>query len=106
MARAGQVPRIRKGQTHWPVPQEEFFRRFRTQFVDPRFAGEGNELEKLAAIAWRNYKETRKAPRTRKAGPSFDDPEYQLSVEWLEARKAIHAAHKQQRSARARSRIL
>ena len=32
--------------------------------------------------------EGRKAPVTRKAGPGFADPDYDLSVEWLEAKRA------------------
>ncbi|MCR5878578.1 hypothetical protein [Phenylobacterium sp. J367] len=29
---------------------------------------------------------------TRKAGPGFADPDYDLSVDWLAAREAIQAA--------------
>ena len=31
---------------------------------------------------------------TRKAGPGYADPEYELSVEWLAARERIDAARK------------
>ena len=46
-------------------------------------------LARLEAIAWDAYQEGRKAPVTRKAGPGFADPDYDLSVDWLEARDRI-----------------
>ena len=32
------------------------------------------------------------APLTRAAGPGFADPDYEIAVEWLEAREAVIAA--------------
>jgi hypothetical protein len=40
-------------------------------------------------MAWQAYRDGRKSPRTRKAGERFDDPGYDLSIEWLEAKAAI-----------------
>ena len=59
----------------------------------------------MAEIAWRNYKDGRKAPVTRKAGPGFADPEYDLSVEWHETRARLLAAEKKQREPATRSRM-
>ena len=63
-------------------------RRFRNAFVDPAFRSEDAAIDKLEAIAWDAYADGRKAPITRKAGPGFADPDYDLSVEWLETRDA------------------
>lgn len=90
MAKPTSVPVVRKGQGQWPLPRDEFERRFRESFYDPRFAAV--DLEPLLEIAWENYCESRKAPRTRKAGAAFADPEYELSVDWLEARSRIAEA--------------
>ena len=32
------VPKVRKGQADWPLPHEEFEKRFRARFVDPAYA--------------------------------------------------------------------
>ena len=106
MAKAVRIPRIRTGQGVWPLTRKEFERRFLERYFDPRFELERGEIEKLTELAWRNYCETRKAPRTRKAGAAFKDPEFELSVQWLDARKALRAAELRQRKAGARSRIL
>ncbi|MBX4413313.1 hypothetical protein K4G92_23310, partial [Mycobacterium tuberculosis] len=47
------------------------------------------ELERVAEAAWQTYDANRKSPITRKAGAEFSDPGYKLSVDWLDARKAI-----------------
>jgi multimeric flavodoxin WrbA len=49
-----------------------------------------NELSKVAAAAWDAYENSRKSPRTRKAGNEFSDSGYDLSLDWLAARDAIH----------------
>jgi multimeric flavodoxin WrbA len=100
------VPEIRKGQTDWPMPREEFEKRMRQRFYDPDFDGLRNEIDRLIAIAWKNYEQTDKNPIKRKAGEEFSDPEYELSVEWLEARQRIHDAQAQHDSANSRARIL
>ena len=50
------------------------------------------ELAKVAAAAWDAYANSRKSPNTRKAGPGYAHPEYDLSLDWIAAREAIHAA--------------
>jgi multimeric flavodoxin WrbA len=69
-----------------------FRARFRERFADPAFEAERDAIERLAGIAWEAYDAGRKAPRTRKAGPGFADPDYDLSVDWLAAREAIEMA--------------
>src|SRR5207249_4311313 len=45
-------------------------------------------------------------PRTRKAGPGFADPEFELPIEWLDARAAVLLAERRQRDPLAPRRIL
>jgi hypothetical protein len=68
--------------------REEFRRRFLSQYQDPVFEPLAGDLERLAAAAWDVYEHHRKAPRTQKAGGAFADPEYDLDVDWLQAREA------------------
>jgi multimeric flavodoxin WrbA len=76
------------------LSRAEFARRFRGNFSDPRFATATAPVEALTEIAWRNYHDGRKAPRTVAAGRAFADPTYQLSVDWLAARRRILEAQR------------
>jgi multimeric flavodoxin WrbA len=98
------APAVRKGQGKWPVSRAEFERRFRQSFYDPRFAAV--DVAALLEIAWKNYCESRKAPHTRKAGVGFADPDYDLSVEWLDARDKIAEAAARHDDPNAASRVL
>jgi len=51
-----------------------------------------SELVKVEDVAWESYRAHHKAPRTRKAGPEFADPGYDLSLDWLATRDALHQA--------------
>src|SRR5260370_37246676 len=82
-------PDIRKGMPAVKLPREEFEKRYRSRFVDPAFKPLQRELDAIIAAAWDAYSHARKAPVTRKAGPAFADPDYDLSVDWLAARAAI-----------------
>jgi NADPH-dependent FMN reductase len=64
----------------------EFALRFRAPFSDPAFEAEELAIARLEEIAWQAYGEGRKAPVTRKAGPGYADPQYELSVEWIETK--------------------
>jgi multimeric flavodoxin WrbA len=87
------APRPRTGQAPAPLDRAAFRERFLQDFQDPRFASEAADaIDRVEAIAWRNYDEGRKAPRTRKAGPGHADPGYELSLDWLEAKARIDAA--------------
>jgi multimeric flavodoxin WrbA len=99
-------PKVRTGQGSTRLTREEFARRFKEHFYDPAFDRAQPEIERLLQIAWEAYKGHRKSPRTRKAGPEFADPEYELAVEWLETRRQIHEAQKRQASSEGVSRIL
>ncbi len=79
----------RQGMPSPQLTRTEFRTRFLAQFVDPAFGPLAEELERIEAVAWDAYTESRKAPRTRRAGSEFEDPDYELSTEWLAARDAI-----------------
>lgn len=82
----------RKGMPSPRLDREEFKRRFLERFQDPAFEPLGGELDSVAAAAWDAYEHSRKSPHTRKAGPEFEDPGYDLSVDWLDTREAVRVA--------------
>jgi multimeric flavodoxin WrbA len=95
----------RRGMPSPKLPQAEFRTRFMQGFCDPAFDAIRPQLEDAARIAWDAYADSRKSPITRKSGPDFADPSYDLSVDWLAARDAIKAAENRHRDA-PRPRIL
>ncbi len=72
---------IRKGMPPRELTRQEFERRFKSAFVDPGFANLQPELQAITNAAFDAYANGRKAPHTRKAGPGFADPSYDLSVD-------------------------
>jgi multimeric flavodoxin WrbA len=86
------APEPRKGMPSPRLEEAAFRARFGERFADPAFAPLAAEIERLASVAWRAYSDQRKSPVTRKAGPGYADPEYDLSVDWIAARDAISAA--------------
>src|SRR4051794_11323457 len=88
------------------LSRDEFRRRYLLQFVDPTFNRLRSHIEEVAEIAWQAYSASRKAPLTRKAGAQFHDPTYDLSLDWLAARAAVHAAQVQHDDSAKRPRIL
>src|SRR5262249_53355898 len=84
----------RKGMPSPRLNEAEFRQRFLGQFQDPAFESLASELDKIAAVAWDAYEHSRKAPRTRKAGNEFADPNYDLSVGLLGARVAVTEAQR------------
>ena len=86
------VPQPRKGMPSPQLDEGEFRRRYLSAFADPAFETLAVELDRIATVAWDAYSSARKAPLTRKAGPGYADPDYDLSVDWLAARDAIAAA--------------
>ena len=89
---AKDAPEPRKGMPDPHLTEAEFRARYLEQFHDPAFRALDAELERIAKTAWEAYEEGRKAPVTRRAGPEFADPDYDLSVDWLAARDAVLAA--------------
>jgi multimeric flavodoxin WrbA len=105
-AKRAKKPRVVKGTPDTTLSRAEFDARFRARFYDPSFEQAKEHVDALAKIAWTNYIEYHKSPRTKAAGKGFADPTFQLPVEWLDARKAIHAAEARHRKQGSRSRVL
>jgi multimeric flavodoxin WrbA len=103
---AKKMTKVRKGQAPPQLTRIEFNKRFRHAYVDPNFDSEREAIARLEEIAWKNYVEGRKAPLTRKAGPEFADPDYDMSLEWLEARDAVRKAAERQKDPASPSRVL
>ncbi len=99
-------PKVRKGMPSVQLTWDEVARRVRQRFYDPAFEVADAEIERIIEVAWEGYDQYRKSPRTRRAGPGFADPGFQLPVEWLETRKAIQEAEKRQKNRKSPSRIL
>ncbi|MGH8431514.1 MAG: flavodoxin family protein [Solimonas sp.] len=98
--------KVRKGMPSVAITKAEFTRRMRQRFVDPAFDSLQGEISRIIDAAWNGYHDYRKSPHTRRAGPRYADPDYELSVDWLHARDALVRAARQQRSSAARPRIL
>ncbi len=86
------APPARKGMPDPKLGEAEFKQRYVGQFRDAGFDSLRTEIGMLAAVAWDAYREERKSPQTVKAGPSFADPDYDLSVDWLAAYDAVASA--------------
>ena len=97
---------VRKGQGDVKLTREQFEARLRERFYDPAFESLSGDIGRIADTAWRTYDEYHKSPRTRKAGPEFADPEFELPLEWLDARAAIQRAQREHQDAASVSRIL
>ena len=97
---------VRKGQGDVALSFEEFKRRFLERFYDPEYQRVDDALERVTDVAWKAYHEYHKSPRTRKAGPGFADPEYELPIEWLDARQRILDAQRAHEDPASPSRIL
>jgi multimeric flavodoxin WrbA len=88
------------------LEEREFKRRFRAQFQDRAFDELAAELDGITQAAWDAYRNSRKSPRTRKAGAEFADPEYELAEDWIAARDAVKAAQRQHEDHSGPSRFL
>lgn len=88
------IPEARTGTPDPTLDEAEFRRRFLQTFQDPVFEPLTQELQRIADAAWDAYSHHRKSPRTRKAGPGFADPDYDLAVDWIAAKEAIDLAQR------------
>ena len=91
------MPTVRTGQTDVALSREAFERRIRERFYDPAFETVASQIDAIVKVAWGVYHEYRKSPRKRRAGPGFFDPEFELPVEWLDARQRIIDAETRQK---------
>lgn len=100
------TPKVRKSDEEWKLDRNEFRKRFEHTFFDPWFDDHRQKITELEEIAWKAYEKGRKAPRTQKAGAEFKDPDYDLSIEWYEARNRILNAQKEHQDELGPSRVL
>ncbi len=89
---SGDAPEPRKGMPKVELDEPEFKRRFLSQFPDPAFLPLKAELDRITHVAWEAYRDGRKSPLTRKAGPGYVDPGYDLAIDWLDSKAAIESA--------------
>ncbi|MDZ4744408.1 MAG: NAD(P)H-dependent oxidoreductase [bacterium] len=97
---------VRTGQGDVQLTREEFNQKIGERFYDPLFDSVREEITKVIDVAWTSYEDYHKSPRTRKAGSEFAHPEFDLPIEWLATRDAIHKAQKHHDLKRSKSRIL
>jgi hypothetical protein len=95
----------RKGMPPVKLNRAEFERRYCSRFADPVFKPLKKELDAIIAAAWNAYGNSRKSPVTRKAGPGYADPNYDIAVDWLAAHEAIRSAQARHDDPRATFRI-
>jgi multimeric flavodoxin WrbA len=88
------------------LSEEEFRRRFLERHYDPDFETAPKALDEIASIAWRNYIEYHKSPRTKRAGKEFADPAFKLPLEWLATRAEIRSAERRHKDPRRPARFL
>jgi multimeric flavodoxin WrbA len=97
---------VRKGMPAVKLDRAEFEKRYRSRYADPAFQPLQKELDAIVGAAWDAYSNSRKSPVTRKAGPGLADPDYDIAVDWLQARAMIDDAQKSHDEKGAPSRIL
>jgi multimeric flavodoxin WrbA len=102
----GRASEPRKGMPSPRLGEDEFKRRFRNQFQDPKFDALKAELDRVTQAAWDAYEHSRKSPRTRKAGPGYADPDYDLALDWIAAAEALKTAARRHDDAASPNRIL
>lgn len=86
------TPEPRKGMPSPGLNRDDFTARYLSRFKDPAFAPMRAELDRIAGIAWEAYDEGRKAPVTEKAGEGYADPDYDLGIDWINARAMVDQA--------------
>jgi multimeric flavodoxin WrbA len=76
------------------MSREDFSRAFQAPYQDAAFDPMREELQRLEDTAWSAYRDGRKSPRKAKAGPGTVDPEFEISVDWLQTRSRLREAAK------------
>ena len=106
ITRKAKAPKPRKGMPGTELAKPDFMQRYQSQFHDPAFDVVRHELDRIAEIAFDNYRKGNKSPVTSKAGRGFSNSDYELSSDWRAASDAIAAAQTRYDDADLPSRIL
>lgn len=85
-------PKVRKSDEEWKIKRQDFRHRFNQSFKDPYFNKHQEKISELEELSWKVYEESRKSPLKTKAGKEFKDPDFEVSIDWLNARKAVREA--------------
>ena len=64
-------PKVRRGTPSAQLSHDEFSKRARERFYDPTFTAAEQEIDRIIEVAWKNYSEYHKSPRTRRAGAGY-----------------------------------
>lgn len=96
----------RKGQYGGMLSRDEFRLRFYGSFAHPDFEAIGEAVGQVEAVAWDIYINSKKTAQTVKAGHEFADPDYDLSLDWKQARDRLIAAEARQKDPGTPSRVL
>lgn len=85
-------PKVRKSDEQWKIERQEFKRRFDQSFKDPYFEQHQEKISELEELSWKIYEESRKTSHKTMAGKEFKDPNFEVSIDWLNTRKTIREA--------------
>ncbi|WP_375781017.1 flavodoxin family protein [Bradyrhizobium sp. ma5] len=88
------------------IDRASFERRYRARLSDPAFEPLQNEIDALVGAGWDAYAHSRKSPNTRKAGPGYADPNYDLASDWIDTKRALEEAQRQHDDPKLKPRIL
>ena len=97
---AVRTPSARTGSDSPRLDEQEFRRRFLSQFQDDAYASLQTELDRVAAAAWDAYAHQRKSPHTRKAGPGYARSIVTLRSRMRCATRRVPCAMRSRQSAR------
>src|SRR3954453_18241613 len=100
------IPPVRTGMPSRKLDRLTFELRYRSAFEDPAFDNLRSEIGSIINAAWDAYSHGRKAPLTQKAGSGFSDPDFEIAVDWINARAAIREAQRRHDDANEQPRIL
>lgn len=87
-------PKVLKSGAEWKLEETEFRRRYQRIFANPVFKKHQIIIDELTDEAWKTYQEGKKTPDTIRAGTGYQNPDYQLSVDWIRAKEAVDEAKK------------
>src|SRR3569832_2944065 len=97
---------IRTGQAPAMLDRQTFGQRFRMAYADPLYETVADALERLEEVAWQAYITGRKSPRTERAGSDFENPDFELSSEWLATRRRLLQAQEKRSCPETHTRVL